>query len=430
MHGEGSLWRGEAVLDDSARGLFQVHRSAFLDPAVLSREHESIFSRCWIYVGHESEVAQPGDFVTRTVVGHPLIFLRDIDRETRVFFNTCPHQGSMVCRVPRGHANTLQCFFHGWTYDTKGQLVGGPSPDAYGGSFDFAAHSLSGPPRVETYRGFIFMNLDSLAEPLVDYLGETKSYIDLVVDASPNGMRITPGTHRYSTRANWKMLVMNSADGYHVATTHATYFQYLRDAGIDLSARRMGARIDLQQGHSAAEFRGGWGRPVAQWAPNFPVALKDEIDVSWQDLVSRYGEERATRIAKIDRNLYIFPNLVILDHSAVTIRTFYPVSPGFMEVTSWSLAPVGESVEMSSARLENYLTFWGPAGFATPDDIEALETAQRGFANSEVPWCDVSKGALREDDPDREKTSLDEMQLRAFWRRWQTSMRDTRPVVA
>jgi p-cumate 2,3-dioxygenase alpha subunit len=184
----------------------------------------------------------------------------------------------------------------------------------------------------------------------------------------------------------------------------------------------MGERLDLGNGHVAAHFRGGWGRPVARWAPDIGAALKPEVDARWRDLVARFGPERAARMADTDRNLYIFPNLVIQDHFAVTIRTFQPLGPDRLEVTSWALAPVDESPEMRSVRLANYLTFWGPAGFATPDDIEALETAQRGFADQEVVWCDVSKGALREGSQDVEGTSADELQLRAFWRRWRSCL--------
>jgi p-cumate 2,3-dioxygenase subunit alpha len=415
------------VQDEANRGLFQVRRSVFTDPAILSREQATIFARCWIYVGHESEVRVPGDFVTRTVTGRPIIFLRDANGQFRVFYNTCLHQGSMVCRVPRGRASTLRCFFHGWTYDTCGQLIGGTGQGAYSGLFDMESRGLAEPPKVDAYRGFVFMNLDKAAGSLRDYLGRAADYLDLIVDASAVGVEVVPGSHRYSTRANWKMLVMNSIDGYHVATTHATYFQHLRDVGVDLTQRRLGERLELGNGHVAAHFRGGWGRPVARWAPDIPAPLKPEVEARRRDLDGRFGPERAARMTEIDRNLYIFPNLVVQDHFAVTIRTFQPLGPERLEVTSWALAPVDESIDMRSVRLANYLTFWGPAGFATPDDIEALETAQRGFADREVVWCDVSKGALREGSPDVEATSTDELQLRAFWRHWRTCLEGANP---
>src|SRR5690348_18489181 len=83
---------------------FEINRAALVDPAVLERERERIFDRSWIYVGHESEVREPGDFRTRTVCARPVIFCRDSSGAARVFLNTCRHRGAMVCRSREGNA--------------------------------------------------------------------------------------------------------------------------------------------------------------------------------------------------------------------------------------------------------------------------------------------------------------------------------------
>jgi p-cumate 2,3-dioxygenase subunit alpha len=109
----------------------------------------------------------------------------------------------------------------------------------------------------------------------------------------------------------------------------------------------------------------------------------------------------------------IFPNLVINDIMAVTVRNFFPLAADYMEVSAWALAPADESPEDAALRLDNFLTFLGPGGFATPDDVEMLESCQRGFANREVGWSDISRGMRRE------HTKIDdELQIRTFWRRW------------
>jgi p-cumate 2,3-dioxygenase alpha subunit len=113
----------------------------------------------------------------------------------------------------------------------------------------------------------------------------------------------------------------------------------------------------------------------------------------------------------------IFPNLVINDIMAITVRTFYPVSPAYMEVDAWALAPIDESAEDSALRLDHFLTFLGPGGFATPDDVEMLESCQRGFVNREVEWSDHSRGMKRE-----QPLATDDVQLRTFWRRWNQLM--------
>ena len=127
--------------------------------------------------------------------------------------------------------------------------------------------------------------------------------------------------------------------------------------------------------------------------------------------------DRAERIAHKSRNLLIFPNLVINDVMAVTVRTFYPVRPDFMEVDAWALAPREESEQMRKRRLLNFL---GPGGFATPDDNEALELCQKGYSNArETGWNDISKGMLR-----AEPLGDDEEQMRGFWREWARRTKD------
>jgi p-cumate 2,3-dioxygenase alpha subunit len=131
--------------------------------------------------------------------------------------------------------------------------------------------------------------------------------------------------------------------------------------------------------------------------------------------VAKFGEERAHRMATKSRNLLIFPNLVINDIMSVTVRTFQPVSEDFMEVSVWSMAPKEEFGKPAlERRLTNFFEFLGPGGFATPDDIEALESCQRAFASwREAPWNDLSKGFGA---PASHPT--DEITQRAFWLAW------------
>ena len=232
-------------------------------------------------------------------------------------------------------------------------------------------------------------------------------------------MEIVSGAQEYLIRANWKLLVENSYDGYHATNTHSTYMDYLKNTNGGLSNVRLeGNGIDLGNGHGAIEYTGPWGRPVAQWIPMWGEEGREEVDQIRIELTARVGEERATRIADYNRNLGIFPNLVVNDIMAVTIRTFYPVSPDHLLVNAWALAPKGESPRARRFRLHNFLEFLGPGGFATPDDVEALEQCQRGFQNMrEMPWSDISKG-LGRDVPAHD----DEAHIRSFWTEWSSKM--------
>lgn len=405
-----------ALMVDEPKKIFKVARQAFVDPAILEAERTQIFDKCWLYLGHSSELAKPGSFVTRQVGGRSILFARDAKGELRAMFNTCPHRGAQVCREKSGTAKSFQCFYHGWVFGLDGALRSQPGEASYADDFkERGTSNMQQVPRFESYRDFSFICFDKNAESLEDYLGGAKEYLDVICDQAEMGMTIVGGTQEYSMRANWKLLTENSIDGYHAVTTHATYFDYLKASNGGLAPVPLkGAAHDLGRGHAVLEYTAPWGRPVAQWIPAWGDDGKTEIARIFNGLVSRYGEERAKRIASYNRNLFIFPNLVVNDIMAVTIRTYYPVAPDFMNISAWALAPSEETDWARKYRLYNFLEFLGPGGFATPDDVEALEQCQRGFRNAtETQWNDISKGMGKE-IPDYD----DELQMRAFWSNW------------
>ncbi|MGH7906560.1 MAG: aromatic ring-hydroxylating dioxygenase subunit alpha, partial [Candidatus Binataceae bacterium] len=196
--------------------------------------------------------------------------------------------------------------------------------------------------------------------------------------------------------------------------THHTYLEYARSQGVDVNSRPLrGYGRALGNGHAVIEHQDPIGRPVALWEPRWGEAVRLELAEIRRRLAARHGEERAERIAEWSRNLLIYPNLIVNDIMSLTVRTFYPVSPGYMEVMAWAMAPLGEPARWRALRLDNFLTFLGPGGFATPDDVTALEACQSGFrAAGEVQWSDISRGMNRSPNLD------DEEQMRSFWRRW------------
>ncbi len=92
------------IIDDQEAGLFRVNRRVFTDPECLAEERRRVFDKCWIYVGHESEVPHAGDYRSRNVAGRPMILVRGDDSVVRVLLNTCTHRGSLVCRQKSGNA--------------------------------------------------------------------------------------------------------------------------------------------------------------------------------------------------------------------------------------------------------------------------------------------------------------------------------------
>jgi p-cumate 2,3-dioxygenase alpha subunit len=409
----------DLVVDDREDASFRVHRSTMTSDEIFQEERRTIFSRCWLYMGHESEVATKGDYIRRTVGGRPLVLIRGRDNAVRVLYNTCTHRGATICRRDAGNAKSFQCFYHGWTFDNRGSLVGVPSREAYGPNFRLEDFGLGQPPLVDSYRGFYFVCFDANAMSLSEYLGGARDYIDLVVDQSEQGLRVVNGTNMYSVRANWKLLVENSIDQYHLPTVHKTYVDYTRGLSDSTEPRVLpvGRGRDLGNGHAVMESQSWQPRPIAQWDPLYGDEAKPDIEALRSRLVERFGEERTVRIANTGRNLLVFPNLMLVDTVAVTLRMIEPVAADKIEIRAWALAPREETGDRLARRLNGYVTFFGPGGFATPDDVEAIESCQQGFnAIAGVAWSDISRGMTRE------AQNFDELQMRTFWRSWRSMM--------
>ena len=407
---------GRNLVEDNVEGgVFRVHRSAMTSAAVLEMERRRIFDRCWLYLGHESEVPNTGDYRRRRVGGKPLFFVRGGDGQVRVFYNTCRHRGALVCRNDQGNGEVFQCFYHAWSYNSAGELIGLPDEAGYPKGFDKSQLGLLSPPKVDSYRGFIFVCYDPQAMGLSEYLAGAREFIDLVADQSEAGMRVITGSNQYTIKANWKLLVENSFDNYHVAPTHKTYLDYQTGLGVRILpfSERWSEAWSLGNGHAVMEFTATAGRPTARWSPLFGEETREEIEALRARLALRHGEERTKRMADHSRNLLIYPNLFIVDVAGLTLRTFYPEAPDRIDVQAWEMAPGEDTGQLLRRRLDSFLTFLGPGGFATPDDAEALETCQAGFAAAEVQWSDISRGMSLE-----HPESQHEFQIRTFWRQW------------
>lgn len=407
------------VDDNQAENSFRVHRQAFYSDEVFELEKKAIFEKCWLYLGHASEVSNNGDFVTRNLAGRPIIFCRDDTGSIKVFLNTCTHRGSTVCREKAGNSKVFRCFYHNWSFRNNGDLVSVPGEEAYSAKFDKAKFNLA-QVRFENYRGFVFICFDPSAIGLEDYLAGAKKYIDAVVDQSANGLEIVRGTQLYSMRANWKMLIENTVDFYHTVPTHTSYFDFLKNTGADVSAGVPGRGYDVGNGHVAVEFKAAWGRPVARWEPSWGEEERVRIEALRKELVERLGVEQGEFVADTDYNVILFPNTTINNALTPLIRQANPIAPGYMEVTQWAIAPIGDTPTVRKLRLHAFNTFLGPGGLATPDDVEALEGCHRGFAaHQEFAWNDFSRGYERELTGNISATeSADEHQLRAYYRHW------------
>ena len=421
-------YRSRYLWLDRERGRFLVHRSAYTSPEIFEEERRRILHRSWIVLGHESEVREKGDFVVRQVVDRELIFNRDADGRVNAFFNTCRHRGAAICREPRGNRKSFVCPYHGWAYRSSDQLFNQHATYGYGERFnEDGFYDLQPVPRIAARAGFYFVNFDAAAVALDDYLADAGPMLDAIAEQSGVGMEVVRGCHEYEIKANYKLICENSYDGYHLDLTHSSFVDYMRTMvkGIPVSEMNIrGIAKSLGNGHACFELEIPTGRPVAQWLPVWGEQARVEIEAKRLELERRLGAAKAGRIAVTNRNMVIFPNSIINDQQTVLLRTVTPTAHNRMIIRAWSLGPVDEGPVLRRIRNEGALSFLGPGGFATPDDVEMLELCQKGFESSDVEWNDISKGYRPDENTlrDTDEHFDNELQMRAYWYRWNEIM--------
>lgn len=210
----------ERVRDD------RVHGSLYTDPDVFADELERIWRREWIAVGHESEVANPGDYVVKRIAGEPVIMTHGADGRIRLLFNRCSHRANQICERATGNAKAFRCPYHGWTFSNTGDLLGFPYSRGYGDDVAKSELSLGQVPRVDSYQGFVFASLAESGPTLRDHLGNAAEVIDRTVSFSPEGrVELRAGWLKHRVRANWKLVVENETDGYHPGFVHGSIIE-------------------------------------------------------------------------------------------------------------------------------------------------------------------------------------------------------------
>lgn len=182
-------------------------------PEIYERERQRIFAREWILLGHESEVAEEGQTLAECLAGFPIFVQRGRDGELRGFHNVCRHRAGPLVDDGAGRHSQLRCRYHGWTYEEDGRLR---SARDFGAAEDFDPGRFSlFPIRVETARGFVFVNLDENAAALADSLGP---FLEVARSVPFEGAFFSRQQHELA--CNWKTYVENYLEGYHIPFLH------------------------------------------------------------------------------------------------------------------------------------------------------------------------------------------------------------------
>ena len=420
----------------------RVHISVYKDPAIFSDEMDRIFHRGWVYVGHEGEVPNRGDFRLKRIGLQPVIMVRDQHGTVQLLLNRCRHRGATVCQQGQGNARSFRCMYHGWTYQLNGELSGVPSPEGYGEDFKKEDWGLVKVPRVSSHRGFIFGSLSPAGITLDEHLGRGKDELDMFVCLSrAEDVEVTSGIHKYSYQGNWKLAADNSMDGYQPMIVHASFAQALMDkvrlteggakemADRDISTFR-GMAKDLGNGHVMLDYKQRLYDSL-NGDPRPPVhAVSSEGEQVLRAMVQRFGEERADNMLREGgTHTFIFPNLILI---GIQMRVLQPLSADRTEVCLYPTLLKWLSPEVNRIRLRSHEAFFGSASLGGPDDSEIFERVQDGCAVDLEPWQLLSRGLNRErrEDGIIMGDLSDEVTQRGIWRQWKKVMTQRTPAGA
>jgi phenylpropionate dioxygenase-like ring-hydroxylating dioxygenase large terminal subunit len=248
--------------------------------------------------------------------------------------------------------------------------------------------------RLDSYRGFIFASLAADVPELDDFLGETKPFLDLVIDQSPTGqLEVVPGEVTYTFDANWKLQFENGLDYYHFGATHASYVDILKKRAAVAPADAGFSQEDPSEGEGQGSFSFDHGHAV-MWSIKQTALYGRPLASDQESLAaarSRVGPERVKWMLR-QRNLTIFPNLQVIDISSAQLRTWRPLASNKTEMVSHCLAPVGEPAAARALRIRNYEDFFNPSGLASSDDNVMYEFCQAGY---EAEQAGNTQGYLR-----------------------------------
>jgi phthalate 3,4-dioxygenase subunit alpha len=370
--------RLEELAADVRRGM--VPAQIYSDPAVFEIEKRRVFGTTWVFLAHESEIPEPGDYVVRRIIDDSFIVSRDEHGEIRVLFNMCLHRGMQVCRAEAGNASHFRCPYHAWTYRNSGELVGVPfHKDAFGGEAGLRRDGvgLLPAPRVETYAGLIFASLSEGGPGLLEHLGGFEFYLDFYLSQSDGGAEVS-GPQRFRINANWKIGAENFAgDSYHTPHTHASVVEIDLFSAPKASKRKEGALYAAGSGGGTT-----YKLPTTDFAENlrfigYPPDMIERMAARWDDkhraMVGTHGFMPSA--ATVMPNLSFVHNWPVVDETGlvvpfISIRQWQPVSATETEVLSWFVVDRHAPDWYKAASYKAYLMCFGSSGMFEQDDVE------------------------------------------------------------
>ena len=421
----------------------RVHRRLYTDPAIFELEMERIFGVAWLFVGHESQVRNPGDYFLTQVGRKAVVVTRDAEGQLRVLHNQCAHRGAMVVASDCGHAKEFQCVYHGWTYHLDGRLKAVPLNHGYPRDFDTKNPNtaMKQMPRVESYRGFIFISQAAQGQSLKDYLGHMATSLDDMIDRAPDGeIEMAGGVFRHAYNANWKLYLENLCDAAHPWFTHRSSIDAAQQQSDDVHSDGSGEIAIRQMRQNGAPYS-FWESQVGIWTyPNGHSYLGDYHDdkkliASMEDplfrdyiglLEAKKGKDEVKRILEVRRwNSNIYPNLSFMSQFA-QLRVVHPISVNRTVVHTYCFRLKGAPEQMFRNTISFANIVNGTGSLVLTDDLEIYNRIGIGLGSDGADWIEIGRG-YDSDVPDEHggrkgKNSTSEVYIRNMFEAWRGYM--------
>ncbi|WP_048646952.1 aromatic ring-hydroxylating dioxygenase subunit alpha [Nitratireductor soli] len=413
----------------------EVHRDIYIDEDVFALEMKHLFANTWVFVGHESQAPNKGDYFTTEIGTQPVIMVRHSDGEIHVLHNRCPHKGTKIAIDRSGNTGKFfRCPYHAWSFKTDGCLLAIPLRKGYKDTGLEESQSVKGMApvgAVKNYRGFVFARLNPDGPDFDSFFGDSLSSIDNMVDRSPEGrLEVAGPPLRYMHRCNWKMLVENQTDTCHPMVAHessaGTAIELWEQMDKPEGTRKPMAMEVIAPFMSPYEFFENMG--IRTW-PNghghTGVHHSIHSDYSaipgyFEQMVAAYGEDRAKAILGENRhNTVYFPNIMIKG-PIQQLRLFKPVAANRTLVESYIYRLVG-APDMLLERTAMYNRLINaPTSMVGHDDLEMYERAQEGLHSDGLEWVNVQRLYTQGEDFDEiaVENGTTERQMRNQFHAW------------
>ncbi|MCC2666778.1 MAG: hypothetical protein K0S63_694 [Gammaproteobacteria bacterium] len=259
--------------------------------AKFQQEQQFLFANIWHFVGFTSQLANNNDYICVNLAGKSVV-IRNFNGELKAFHNVCSHRFSLLCREPSGNA-PFQCPYHGWAYNKEGVPKGIPGKERFS-NIDVEALKLQSF-QIDTCGKFVFVNLNSGAISLKDYLGNTAQLLQEFSEAMDSQI----DCNEIIIEANWKVIVENTLEDYHVHMVHPSSFYQLGIKHTEIKCEEFHSNTKMVFKHQLQENK--------------------KIDVAFDK-----------RPMKIDDYIHqlIFPNLTLASAFGTTfaIQTIVPLA--------------------------------------------------------------------------------------------------------